>query len=222
VKSTFLALLIFLVPAASMAQSPTALDAKSLERQLASSGFVGTTSVEFLEGRRSGQLVGCSLIYKVIFPDVVYRNGTLTSAVGNISFNAFGDGGFAFSLKLGTRPLLDENAPLEPPGFAYIVTSTGSSAEVKQASVLLEEGFKGFVYSLTDPIFLKVFEGLLKDDVIKIGFNRRANGIDQQFDVDLRVESSELLEGQIQRTRSEKNISRFIDCLDPLMTRATE
>jgi hypothetical protein len=184
---------------------------------LVSSGFVGTSSVEFSEVSRAGKTVGCSLVYKVIFPDVVYESGNLNVAVGNITFNAFGENAIGLSLKAGVRPLLDADAPFQPPDFAYIVTSKGTTAKAEQKSVLLDDGFKLFVYSFTDPLMPGVLDGLLNDEIIQIAFNRKANGLDQRFDVDLRVQSSELTDGQLKRVRSQKSIVAFIECLAPLM-----
>ena len=205
-----------------IAQSRDGGQTKSIERQLIANGFVGTSSVEFFEVSRAGKVEGCSLVYKAVFPDVVYRSGALQVAVGNITFNVIGKKTVGLSLKVGTRPLLDANAPFEPPNFAYLVTSNGSTARVEQTSANLDDGFKLFVYSFVDPSFPKIFQGLLQDEVVKIAFNRTDNGVDQQFDVDLRVESSHLVDGKIERIRSEKSIVQFIECLDPLMNSIAE
>ncbi len=215
-KTIFLSLLVF-ASTESISQQSRSPEIRSVERELVSSGFVGTSSVEFSEVSRAGKTVGCSLVYKVIYPDVVYESGNLNVAVGNITFNAFGEKALGFSLKAGVRPLLDADAPFQPPDFAYIVTSKGTTAKVEQKSVLLDDGFKLFVYSFTDPLMPGVLDGLLNDEIIQIAFNRKANGLDQRFDVDLRVQSSELADGQLKRVRSQKSIVAFIECLAPLM-----
>jgi hypothetical protein len=222
VKNTlFLSLLLF-ASTESISQQSRSPEIRSVERELVSSGFVGTSSVEFAEVSRAGKTVGCSLVYKVIFPDVVYESGNLNVAVGNITFNSFGQNAFGFSLKVGVRPLLDADAPFNPPNFAYIVTSKGSTAKVEQKSVLSDDGFNLFAYSFTDPMMSRIVNGVLNDEVIQIAFNRKANGLDQRFDVDLRVESSELVDGKLQRIRSPKSMINFIDCLAPLMRSSAE
>ncbi len=222
VKNTlFLSLLVF-ASTESISQQSRSPEIRSVERELVSSGFVGTSSVEFAEVSRAGKTVGCSLVYKVIFPDVVYESGNLNVAVGNITFNSFGKNAVGFSLKIGVRPLLDADAPFNPPNFAYIVTSKGSTAKLEQKSVLSDDGFNLFAYSFTDPMMSRIVNGILNDEVIQIAFNRTANGLDQRFDVDLRVESSELVDGKLRRIRSPKSMINFIDCLSPLMKSIAE
>ncbi len=193
-----------------------------IEQSLVRSGFVGTTSVEFSEVSREGELEGCSLVYKVVFPDVVYRSGQPTIAVGNITFNNIGNNFIGLSFKIGIRPLVGETtAPFEPPNFAYIVTSNGSSAKMKQVANELDDGFKLFAYPLDDPAFAGIFKGLISDEEITIAFNRSAKSVDQRFKLDLAVDDSELKDGKIVRARTKKSLSQFIECSGALINRGS-
>lgn len=217
-RHVVLAALLALYNGVAHGQEQSTPSQRDLERQLAAVDFVGTTSVEFFEVSRAGKVEGCSLVYKVVFPDVVYRSGQLTVAVGNITFNVINEKTVGLSLKLGTRPLLTPDAPFEPPNFAFLVTSGGSSARIEQTSAMLDDGFKMFVYSFVDPKFPELFGGLLDDDVISISFNRSLNGVDQRFNVDLTVESSELVKNKFTRKKSNHAKLKFINCLEPLMS----
>lgn len=193
-----------------------------IEQSLVRSGFIGTTSVEFSEVAREGELEGCSLVYKAVFPDVVYRSGQPTIAVGNITFNNIGNKFIGLSFKIGIRPLVDETtAPFEPPNFAYIITSNGSSAKMKQVANELDDGFKFFAYPLDDPAFAGLFEGLISDEEITIAFNRAEKSVDQRFKLDLAVDDSEMKDGKIVRARTKKSLSQFIECSGVLIDRGS-
>ena len=202
----------------SIATLPFCVNAQTaLEQQLISGGIVGTASVEFSEISVAGESQGCSLVYKTVFPDIVYRKGQLNVAVGNITFMGANAKSIGFSLKVGVRPFLDSTAPFERPSFAYISTSQGSSAKVKQVAVDGDEGFKMFVYSFTDPKFMKVLEGILDDDVITVGFNRQPNSMDQKFEVDFRVEDVVAEGVKFKRKQSANSKKRYIECVLPLL-----
>ena len=205
----------------SIATLPFCVNAQTaLEQQLISVGLVGTLRVEFSEISVAGKSEGCSLVYTSVFSDSVYRKGQLNVAVGNITFTGANAKIIGFSLKVGVRPFLDSTAPFERPNFAYISTSQGSSAKVKQVAVDGDEGFKLFVYSFTDPQFMKVLQGILRNDVLTVGFNRTANGMDQKFEVDLRVEDSAFDAAAYKRKQSVNSKKQFIECVLPLVNSA--
>lgn len=210
------AILIF-----SIVTLPFCVNAQTaLEQQLISAGIAGTWRVEFSEISVAGKSEGCSMVYTSVFPDSVYRSGQLNVAVGNITFMGANAQTIGFSLKVGVRPFLDSTAPFERPDFAYISTSQGSSANVKQVAVAGDEGFTMFVYSFTDPQFMKVLQGILRDDVLTVGFNRKANGIDQRFEVDLRVEDTAFDAAAFSRKQSANVKNKFIECVLPILNRA--
>lgn len=186
------------------------------DRILANQGFVGTISVNHHEVTRSGRLEGCSLVYRAVFPDTVYRKGRLHIAVGNITVSAFDNGNVVLSLKLGSRPLTSNNDSFESPSFAYFVTSGGSSASGETASFDGEEGFRVFAIPMKDPKFEDLLKGLIDDSFITIGFNREKDALDQRFTVDLLTEDSEMVSGKLVKKRSDTAKNEFIACTDAL------
>lgn len=186
------------------------------DRILATQGFVGTISVSHDEVTRSGTLEGCSLVYKVVFPDTVYRKGRLHIAVGNITLSALDNGNVVLSLKLGSRLLSSNDDSFEPPHFAYFVTSGGSSAKTESVSFDGEEGFRVFAFSMTDPAFNNIFQGLLDDKQITIGFSRKDGSLDQRFVVDLLIEDSDMVNEKLVKTRSDNAKKKFFYCTGAL------
>ena len=194
----------------------TAMVGGVTENELLTSGIVGTLSVEAVDLRRAGSLFGCSLVYKSVFSDAVYQNGRLNVAVGNITF-ASDTNATGLSLKIGVRPLLTPDAKFERPNFAYFKTSVASTAKTKQSAVDGDEGFKLFVYSIEDPVTQRILMSLIDEDILTIAFNRNPNGMDQQFEVDLRVEDMGVQGTEFTRKKSSLAKTSFVSCMASLL-----
>ena len=201
---------------AARTNDATAIAGGITENELLASGIVGTLSVEALDLRSAGSLFGCSLVYKSVFSDAVYQNGRLNVAVGNITFTADTNAP-GLSLKIGVRPLLEPDAKFERPNFAYFNTSVASTAKTKQSAVDGDDGFKLFVYSLEDPVTQRVIKSLIDEDILTIAFNRNPNGMDQQFEVDLRVDDINVQGSEFKRKTSSRAKTSFVSCMASLL-----
>jgi hypothetical protein len=186
-------------------------------------GIVGTSNVAFNEGRSSGELISCSIVFNSIFQDFAYNEGRLHIANGN--FTIFGQSNMPLiTMKLGIAPLSRGISVFERPEFAYFESSFGSSAQIKQEGGDTDAGYKLFVYSPEDPLFLNMYESLLDAENLKIYFNRKLGGLDQSIDLDTNVvdTSVDTDRGQIYRERSEDTMNRFRTCSLELLSSMLE
>lgn len=192
--------------------APSAFALSPSETEQLRQEMVGTLSVEFFPMRIAGALTGCSLVYKVAFADYTYKEGALEVAVGNITVLTTGDSDIGLSLKIGTRPVLDGDAPFEAPAFAYIQTSKGSTANVKQVSKDGDPGYRLFMYTLQDSATMQVFRGLIDSGKVEVGFNRKKKGLDVILPIELDVTDVVVESDTVVRRRSPKAMMEFADC----------
>lgn len=178
----------------------------------------GTVSVKFQPNQVQGETRGCSLVYIAIQADHTYLNGTPIVINGNISMAQFGSR-VAIQLKIGVKNLFGDNS-FTRPHFAYLQTSNHSTAKVQSRVADGDSGYRLFFYSLSDPLVMSLYEELIDSGKVTIAFNRREKGLDVLVPIDLKVEDSEPVDGNLKRKISEDAIRGFLKCTVILMEQA--
>ena len=130
-------------------------DARQLSQSLEPSSLLGTIEVVFMPEQTAGIIDGCTLGYRVISQDHLYRNGARFIIVGNITYSTNKDrSGHVLSLKIGVLDTLDASVRSEPPFFAYIQTAHGTTARslFKQfdSPDPNMRGFRHFMYGMDE------------------------------------------------------------------------
>lgn len=176
--------------------------------------IIGTINVRFEPQFVEGDLAACSLVYTAIQKDNAYLNGLLVAINGNLTFRNIKDK-VVFSLKLGLKEVLG-NHKFVRPNFAYLKTENYSTARVKAHIFDGDEGYRLYVYSLTDTSVMELFKEMIELQRVTIGFNRKKTGIDVLVPLDLRVVDTNVSDNQFERTRSDETMLKFTGCVGKL------
>jgi hypothetical protein len=178
--------------------------------------FTGTMEVEFQPVQSAGIREGCALVYRVVTQDFTQGKADLVSLAGNIHFGTNKQrSSVGLSLKIGAKKTLDPNAKIEPPFFAYLQSSHGTTARSQHAKFDSPDtpGFRVFMYALDDNV-MKVYKDIAEGVPITIGFNRREGGMDILVPLDLGVaETTMKADGSYVRRRSDDMVLKFLDCV---------
>jgi hypothetical protein len=192
---------------------------QSPEQMIDLSPLIGTMEVSFKAMQTSGIRDGCSLVYHVIGQDHAYRQGKLVGLTGNIAYWINRERNNAiFALKLGTVDIdPNSNAKREPPHFAYLQTSRGSTAKSKWMDYESDEaGYKVFAIQV-DKNVAQVLSDMVDEPNISIGFNRTKDGLDVVMPLDLSVRETTISkDGTVNRHQSERMVLEFISCVGEL------
>ena len=90
----------------------------------------GTILVVFGPEQSAGIIDACTLGYRAIGQDSVYRNDALFAIAGNISYGNYADRSSSYlAIKIGVFNTLDFSVKPEPPFFAYIQTAHETTAK---------------------------------------------------------------------------------------------
>jgi hypothetical protein len=79
------------------------------------------------------------------------------------------------------------------------------------ASDVDQPGYRLFVYRVDESV-LKVLTDMMEGREVALGFNRKKDGIDILFPLDIAVESAEFVGTEVRRKRSAKAIEGFTGC----------
>ncbi len=94
----------------------------------AQEGLLGTKSIEFNRLSTQGRIFGCSLVYKALIRDHVYKQGGLVLVHGNISLTG-GKGNIIVSLKVILNDMKVSSSGISDtpskPHFAYLQSGDG-------------------------------------------------------------------------------------------------
>jgi len=175
--------------------------------------FIGTWFVNFHVVKNEGQLTACSLEFKAIFKDYVYRNGDAEIATGSIALMKGEKRDAGIYLKLGTKSVINSEAPLEAPSFAYLETKNGSTSSAGQVALDGDPGYKLFLYGLVQQGPAKAaIADLFTENEVGVRFNRLKKGMDVLVPIDLTVSETVMEAGYIKRKHSTKAVEDFRTC----------
>ena len=199
--------------------SAVLLSLLAFESPAEDTSLFGTHWVRFEPLQIGGVLKGCSLVYLAVIPDHAYLGGNAVAVNGSIQLRDE-DGtasGLMMILKIGLKDVT-KDAQFRRPEFAYLQTTSGSTAAANQAPLDGEPGYKLFAYRALDPKVVDIMEGLFSNSGVKIGYNRRPGGIDVMVPLDLQVIDSEYSQDQqVHRSSSPENLIQFIRCTETVM-----
>ncbi len=185
------------------------------------SSIEGTHSVEYQPVQISGELQGCTLVYRAVKFDQTYLDGSPVVIVGNIGLRQV-EANIILTLKVGIKNLIG-NGKIERPNFAYLQTNSFSTAKVKQQAMDGEEGFKLYAYSLYDSGVIGLYGEMLDTGKVVLAFNRHKGGMDVLVPIDLNVSDAQYPDGdKVVRTRSKVAMNNFAECSTTLATQAQE
>lgn len=179
----------------------------------------GTHSVVFQPVQISGELQGCTLVYKAVQSDSAYLGGKPVVIVGNIGIRQYG-AKLILTLKIGVKALVG-NESFVRPNFAYLQTKSHSTAKANQQMRDGDKGFRLYVYSLYDTPVMDLYGEMMDSRKVTVAFNRKKGGMDVLVPVDLDVIDAEYLGGdKVVRKRSEETILSFAGCSSTLAKQA--
>ncbi len=174
----------------------------------------GTHWVKFEPVQIAGDLKGCSLVYLAVTADRAYLNGDTVAVNGSVQIRDRDGtaGGLMMTLKVGLKELASDQQ-FQRPAFAYLQTGAGSTAKANQVPLDGDPGYKLFAYRALDPQVAETLKGVLTNNSIAIGYNRKADGIDVLVPLDLTVVDSEYTDDQtVHRKRSSDVLVNFSAC----------
>ncbi len=177
--------------------------------------IVGAHSVGFQPIQNGGELQGCSLVYTAVQYDRAYLDGRPIVIIGNITLKQIGANLF-LALKIGVKNLVGNNT-IERPNFAYLQTTSHSTAKVEQQAMDGEEGFRLYGYSLFDSSVMGLYGEILDSGKVTIAFNRNKGGMDVLVPIDFEVIDSAYQGGdKVVRRRSKETMNNFVNCASTL------
>lgn len=190
-----------------------------LSAKAADDSIYGTHWVKFEPIQVAGNLEGCSLVYLVVQADRAYLGGNPVAVNGSFALRLQPTGNnIAVGFKAGLKDMSRSDASFTRPHFAYLQTTTASTAKAKGESFDGEEGYKVFAYSFTDPVIGTVLKELMASGNATIGYNRKTGGMDVSTPLDLMVVDSEYTTDQkVLRKRSPATMLGFSDCVVKLL-----
>ena len=176
----------------------------------------GTHWVQFQPIQVQGEMQGCQVTFLTVAADRAYLDGAQVTVNGSIVFRLINNTP-ALMLKVGLKDI-QENTAFERPHFAYLQTSTASTAKAEQQVIDGDPGYKLFVYRATDPAVLEVLKEMLSSRQASIGYNRKADGIDVVVPLDLSVVDSTYTDDlRVMRTRSQAVAAAFARCTSDVL-----
>ncbi len=179
----------------------------------------GTHSVVFQPIQASGELQGCSLVYRAVQADHAYLGGNPVVIVGTIGVHQFG-GNLGLNLKIGVKDLTGDH-PIVRPNFAYLQTKTKSTAKAKQKAMDGDEGYRLFAYSLFDPSVMELLLEMTDSRKVTVAFNRAKGGMDVLVPIDLDIVDAEFAGGdRVIRKRTKETLANFDECFLTLVKQA--
>ncbi len=176
---------------------------------------IGTVSVNFAPVTSSGITTGCSLIFITSFLDNIHKQGKPVALNGNISVNSFPDKNvIMLTYKLGLRDFTNKGLDNPyPPYFMFLKSSKHSTAKSKFVPNNSDiQGYKIYAVQI-DEEALGVLNDMAQDQKILIGYNLSKDGMDAIVPLDLTVEDTNLVNGEIKRLHSNDTTLQFAKCL---------
>lgn len=180
----------------------------------------GTYNVVFQPVHRQGELQSCSLIYYAVQPDFAYLNGRVVVANGNISFSII-KGMPALTMKVGIKEVLGDQKMIRP-NFAYLQTANHSTATVNQQARNGDNGYRLYLYPLTDTTAMELFKEMVDSKKVTLAFNRNKGGVDVQVPIEFDVYETRVEGDRAERIRSEETMNNFSSCISTLTKQAHE
>ncbi len=202
-KSVFLMACLMIVGSSFVLSSAWAVD----------DSVFGTHWVKFQPTTAEGVLTGCSLNYLAVQADWAYKKGAPVMVNGGIWLSSTAQS-IGILLKVGVK---DMNAPakasFERPHFAYLKGLEKNTAQSPVSMSDGDNGYKIFVYNVTDPAVQSVFFDLIGGQKVEVVFNRQKGGMDVNVPLDLSVVSSQYLPNDyVKREISDSVITGFSGC----------
>lgn len=187
--------------------------------QSADDSVFGTHWVRFEPLQVGGELQGCSLVYLAVQADRAYLNGDQVAVNGAIGIRTTPNNRLGMSFKVGLKNL-SKNTDFERPYFSYLQTTSFSTNKVWQKSQDGEQGYKLFVYNVTEPTTLKMLEEMMSTGKVTIGYNREKDGSDVLVPLDLFVADSEYTaDEKVIRKTSPDGLLKFNECFSQVAER---
>ncbi len=166
---------------------------------------------------------GCTLVYRTIGQDFAYRQGKLIALSGNIVYVISNQGVPALGLKIATINVLDEHAKPEPPYFAYLETTNGTTAKSKFLHSDSPDTPRARYFSFQlDEGVQKVMGDIATGSKAIIGFNRKKGGLDVLVPLDLSVIESTASDLGFNRRHSDETLHLFRSCVREVTELALE
>lgn len=185
----------------------------------------GTLEVQFRPMRSQGITEGCTLTYRVIGQDHLYKNGNLVLLVGSITIWSLPQqrDDILLILRIGVIDTLGLNASPVAPFFAYLQTSHGTTAKsfVGQKDLQSHPGARDFYFYQLQDDALKAYMDIVSGEPVAIGFNRNKDGLDVRVPLDLHVADSSLSpDGSIVPRKSDEMLLHFATCVNEMAQQA--
>jgi hypothetical protein len=200
------------------------LSLSSLAKDTNLDALTGTLEVEFQPSQSAGIKHGCTLVYRTIGRDYAYKQGSLVMLVGNIGIRTNDDRSNLFlTLKIGIYDNLQQGL-IKPvaPFFAYIQTPSGTTAKGKFVQFDSDTpGYRNFAYRL-DAETMKVYADIAEGTPVKIGFNRKKDGLDVLVPLDLAVANTNVSETGVKRNESNQMLLDFFSCSDDVINQVRQ
>ena len=199
---------------ALLSQSPTSV-AQSIPLPEA---IYGTNSVEFGPNYTDGSLVGCTLIYRALIRDYVYRIGEPSLVYGSFGLMTV-KGQVGGVLKVVVEDFSVTNGKLittpTQPARANIRTATGlTTTQSFVASSASDQPGGLFSVFRADENFINLLIASMESQKATVMFNRRAGGMDVPVELDLTVVATD---EKGSRSRSPKPLVAFTECIGQLV-----
>lgn len=198
------------------------VSAYSNELQAAIDALVGTQFVLSEPIMENGARTGCALEYNVFLRDHLYGSGDLlkvAGSVGVLSIPTHDARKFAGLLKVSPSKLdwdaqLEAHATPSPPTRIYLTSDTlGSNLDELVRTVPNPEAGSlfGVFHANT---FLRILAEGAKEKRLKIGFDQNSAERDLVMSVDFDIVATDPDGG---RSRSDKQLNNFVECLKMLL-----
>lgn len=191
---------------ALLAVIPAVVSAQSLDS--------GTYDVYFQEVSRQGVLTGCSLVFTALAADHVYKHGEQVILNGNIAFQTFDEGTVFFTAKLGTKALMSEAR--ESPVHFHISSGGFSTAGIANMADGDLPGYRLLISPTEKPI-AQMLASISQTGQFKIGFNRKAGGMDLNVTIDTTAALRRGRNGEGERYVNRATPAEFDGCVTRLL-----
>ncbi|RYF61679.1 MAG: hypothetical protein EOO27_00970 [Comamonadaceae bacterium] len=206
-----IALAAFFACTCTVAAAQLPPEQEALFRQMEGTLFV-KDHTETVQGRLSA----CGLEFAALTRDFSTKRGAPVKLVGSYYLRRFdGKPGVFYALKLGIFEGPRLAKPVAPHN-AFVRAITGEGPAIKaQRSDSDSPGFALFLGEVDDS-FLKVYSGILDENLFVVGFNRKPGQMDVSAEIDLSVQDTRLEGSQVNRDRSPRMVKQFVACAGSL------
>lgn len=174
----------------------------------------GTYSTIFQPAQRSGELIGCNLVYRALHPDHAYRKGNPVVVNGYFGLLLIKEDLY-LTLKIGLMDVTKKPS-FEGPHFSYLQTESYSTIKAKNTKPKGVDGYSLYMYSMYSPEILGLLDEIQSSRKVTIGFNRREKGLDVIVPIDLEVIESKKVGDKVIRKRSGETMLNFSRCSSTL------